>query len=48
MTAITKRILIFRPMIKNLIVADHAFFAIVTFNRINSFTYINSIVIQKL
>ena len=45
MTTIAYRILKFESMIKKLIVANHAFFTAITFSKINSFAYINSIVI---
>ena len=48
MTTITYVILKDESMIKKPIVANHAFFAAVTFSNINSFPYINSIVIQYL
>ena len=48
MTTITYEILNFEPMIKKPIVANYTFFPAVTFININSFTYINSIVIQYL
>ena len=48
MTTITYEILNFEPMIKKPIVTNYTFFPAVTFININSFTYINSIVIQYL
>ena len=48
MTTITDRILKFKPMIKKSIAAKHKFFVAVTFSRINSIAYINSIIIQHL
>ena len=48
MATLAYRILKFEPMIKKLIVTNHAFFTGITFSRINSFAYINSIVIQHL
>ena len=40
MTTIANRDLIFKPMIKVPIVANHTFFTIITFSRINSFNSI--------
>ena len=40
MPTIAYRILKFESMIKKGIVANHAFFAVVTFSKFNSFTYI--------
>ena len=48
MTTIKDRIFKFEPIIEKPIVANHTFFTDITFSRINSFTYINSIVIQQL
>ena len=48
MATIAYRILKFEFMIKKPIVENHAFFTSITFSKINSFTYINSIVIQHL
>ena len=48
MATIVYKILKFEPMIKKSMVENHALFAIVTFSKINSFAYINSIVIQHL
>ena len=45
---IAYRILKFDSLIKNPIVANHALFTAITFSRINSFAYINSIVIQYM
>ena len=45
MTTITYIILKVESMIKKPIVANHTFFAVVTFNKISSFAYINSIII---
>ena len=38
----------FESMIKERIVANYTFFTSITFTRINSFAYINSVVIQNL
>ena len=46
MKAITNRILKFELMIKKSIVTNHTF-VVAIFSRISSFTYINSIVIQR-
>ena len=48
MTVITDRIFRFEPMIENLIVSNYTFFTVNAFIRINSFTEINSIVMQHL
>ena len=48
MTTIAYRIWKFEFMIKKTIVANHASFTCITTSRINSFAYINSIVIQHL
>ena len=48
MTAISYIILKFETMIKKPTVAYHAFFTFITFNKIDSFAYINSIIIQHL
>ena len=48
MTTITYRILKFESMIEKSIVANYTFFDVITFSQINSFSYINSIVIQYL
>ena len=48
MTTITYVILKDESMIKKQIVANHAFFAVVTFNKANSFPYINSNAVQYL
>ena len=48
MTIIAYRSLKFEPMIKKETVANHAFFAVVTFSKISYFAYINSIIIQHL
>ena len=48
MTTITYIILKFESVIKKPIVANHVFFAVVTFNKINYFASINSMVIQHL
>ena len=48
MTTIAYRIFKFESVIKKSIVTNHTFFAVVTFSKINSFAYINSIVIQHL
>ena len=48
MTAIADRILKSESMIKNPIVANHAFFTSYAFSRINPLAYINSFVIQHL
>ena len=48
MTTIVNIILKFESMIKKPLIANHAFFAVVTFSKINSFAHINSIVIQRL
>ena len=45
---ITNRILKFKLMIKEPLVASHTFFFIITFRKINSFTLFNCIVIQQL
>ena len=47
-TTIAYRILKIESMIKKPIMANHVFFAAVTFSKINSFAYINSFVIQHL
>ena len=44
MTTITDRILKFKPMIQRAIAANHTFFIVITFGRINSLVYINFIV----
>ena len=41
MTTIAYRILKLESMIKKLIMANHRFFAVITFSEINSFAYIN-------
>ena len=43
MATIAYRILKFESTIKKPIVANHAFFTSITFSRISSFTYINSV-----
>ena len=48
MTNIAYRILKLEPMIKKTIVTNYAFFTAFTYRRINSFAYINSIVIHHL
>ena len=48
MRTIADRIMKFESIIKKTIFSSHAFFAFVTFNNMNSITYINSIVIQHL
>ena len=48
MTTIGYRILKFVSMIKKTIIANDTFFAFVTFSKISSLAYINSIVIQHL
>ena len=48
MTTIAYIILKVESMIKKPIMTNHTFFAVVTFSKINSFTYINSIVIEHL
>ena len=48
MATIVYRILKFESMIEKPIMANQTFFAAVTFSKINSFAYINSIVIQQL
>ena len=48
MTTITYIILKVESMIKKPIMTNHTFFAVVTFSKINSFTYINSILIEHL
>ena len=48
MTTIENGILKFEPMINKSIVANYTCFTVFTFNNNNSFTYINSIVIQHL
>ena len=47
MAAIAYKILTFESMIQKPILKNHAFFAVVTFNNINSFVYINSVLIQN-
>ena len=47
-TTIAHRILKFEPMVKKPKVAYHAFLTSITFSRINSFAFINSIVTQHL
>ena len=46
MATITNMILKFKPMVKKPKVTNHAFFTLITFSWIISFTYINSIVIH--
>ena len=46
MATIAYKVLKFEPIIKKPIVANHTFFTAITFQRINSFAYINSILIQ--
>ena len=46
MATITYRILKFKSKIKKLAVRNHVFFISITLSKINSFCYINSIVIQ--
>ena len=46
--AITNMILKFKPMIKKTIMKNYTFFAVFTFSKINSFAYINSIIMQDL
>ena len=48
MTTIAYKILKFESIIKKPIMTSYAFFTIVAFSKINSFAYINSIVIQNL
>ena len=48
MTTITNIILKFEPMTKKPLVTNHAFFTSITFSRIDSSAYINSIVKQYL
>ena len=48
MAAITNIVMKFEPMIKKPRVANHTFFAVFIFSRIDSVTYINSTVIQHL
>ena len=48
MTASAYRTPKVETMFKKPIVTSHAFFTAITFSRINSFTYINSTVIQDL
>ena len=48
MATIAYRILKLESLIKKSIVANQAFFISITFSRINSFAYINFIVIQHL
>ena len=38
----------FKPMIKQLIVANYSFFIVITFSNIDPFAHINSIVMQHL
>ena len=40
------RILKFQPMIEKPMVTNYTFFTVITFNNINSFTWVNSIVMQ--
>ena len=46
--SIVYRILKYESIIKNAMAANHAFFAFITFGKINFFAYINSIVTQHL
>ena len=48
MTVITNKILKFKPMPKTPIVKNFTFFAAFTFNKINFFAYINTIIMQHL
>ena len=48
MTGIAYKILKFESMIRKPIMENHTFFAFVTSSKTNSFTYINSTVIQHL
>ena len=48
MTSIAYRILKFESMIKKSILANHIFFTVATFIRIDSFSYVNSIVTENL
>ena len=48
MANIPYRLLKFEPMIKKPVVVNHAFFFSITFSGINSFVYINSVIIQRL
>ena len=48
MTTIEYRILKFESVITKTIVLNHAFFAVLTFSKIDSFAFINSIVMQHL
>ena len=48
MATITYRTFKFKSMIKKSIVTNRAFFTYITFGRIDSFSYINSTVIQHL
>ena len=48
MTTITDKFLKFELVIKKTLAKNHTFFAVVTFSRINSFIYINSIERQHL
>ena len=47
MTTIANKILKFKPMTKIPIVTSHNYFAIITFSRVHSFIYINSMVTQN-
>ena len=48
MTTIAYRIVKYESRIKKAIMANHTFFAVVTFSRINPLAYINSFVMQHL
>ena len=48
MATIANRILKFESMIKKPIVANHTFFSVITFGKMNSFAYINSLVAQLI
>ena len=48
MTTIANRILKFESMITKTIMANHTFYAVAAFSKINFFTYISLAVIQRL
>ena len=48
MATIAYRILKIESMIKKPLTPNHTFFAVATFSKINSYAYINSIIIQHL
>ena len=48
MVTIINKILKFKTVIKKPILANYAFFTVITFSNINPFAYISSIVIQHL